>query len=200
MGSKDPTPYSLAGTHKYTQMAIRKIPDDIIHSSLLRQPDNTNPAFVTNFRLTIPKVRKGVFFCTEVSFPSMTMEPIKMPVPLAPAMKFFGDKIEHGELGVKFIVNEDFSNWLEMADWFSKSLNYYGFFQDGSQARMLNEIVDSAQILILNNKKNPVARILFDGLMITGLGGMGMNSAVADNTILVCDATFQFTSYDIRDP
>jgi hypothetical protein len=101
---------------------------------------------------------------------------------------------------VKFIVNEDFSNWFEMSDWFRKSLNYYGFFRDGSQARMLNEIADSGQLLILNNKKYPIARILFDGLMITGLGGMGMNSAVSDNSILVCDATFQFTSYDIKDP
>ena len=181
-------------------MAVPQLPDDITYGILNRQPVETNPSYVTNFRLMIPKVRKGVFFCTEVSFPSMTMEPMKVPVPLAPSMKFFGDKIEHGELGVKFIVNEDFSNWFEMSDWFRKSLNYYGFFKDGSQARMLNEIVDSGQLLILNNKKNPVARILFDGLLITGLGGMGMNSAVSDNSILVCDATFQFTSYDIKDP
>jgi hypothetical protein len=181
-------------------MAIPQLPDDITYGILNRQPVETNPSYVTNFRLMIPKVRKGIYFCTEVSFPSMTMEPVKVPVPLAPSMKFFGDKIEHGELGVKFIVNEDFSNWFEMSDWFRKSLNYYGFFKDGSQARMLNEIVDSGQLLILNNKKNPVARILFDGLMITGLGGMGMNSAVSDNSILVCDATFQFTSYDIKDP
>lgn len=181
-------------------MTTPKIPDDIIFGALNRQPQDTNPAFVTNFRLMIPKVRRGVFFCTEVSFPSMTMEPLKVPVPLAPSLKFFGDKIEHGDLGVKFIVNEDFSNWFEMSDWFRKSLNYYGYFQDGSQARMLNEIVDSGQILILNNKKAPVARILFDGLMITGLGGMAMNSAVSDTTTLVCDATFQFTSYEIKDP
>lgn len=181
-------------------MTAPKLPDDIDFGILNRQPIDTNPSFTTNFRLMIPKVRKGVYFCTEVSFPSMTMEPLKVPVPQAPALKFFGDKIDHGDLGVRFIVNEDFSNWFEMSDWFTKSLNYYGFFRDGSQARMLNEIADSGQLLILNNKKNPVARILFDGLIITGLGGMGMNSAVADNSILVCDATFQFTSYDIKDP
>jgi hypothetical protein len=181
-------------------MAIPQIPIDSIAGAFSRQPIDTNASYVTNFQLMIPKVRKGVYFCTEVSFPSMTMEPLKVPVPLAPAMKFFGDKVEHGDLGVKFIVNEDFSNWFEMSDWFRKSLNYYGFFKDGSQARMMNNIIDTGQILILNNKRNPVARILFDGLIITGLGGMSMNSAVSDTTSLICDATFQFTSYDIKDP
>lgn len=167
---------------------------------LQRQPINTNPSFTTNFRLMIPKVRSSVFFCTEVSFPQTTMEPLKISVPLSPSLKFFGDKIQHGELTIKFIINEDFSNWFDMTDWFRKTQNYYGYFQDGSQARMLNEIADSGQLLILNNKKNPVARILFDGLMITALGNMPMNSAVADNTILTCDATFQFTGFDIKDP
>lgn len=179
---------------------LPKLPDDIVYGALNRQPKNTNPAFTTNYRLMIPKVRSGVFFCTEVSFPALTMEPVKIPVPLAPSLKFFGNKIDHGELVVKFLVNEDFSNWYEMSDWFRKSLNYYGFFKDNSQARLLNNITDSGQLLILNNKKYPVARILFDGLMITGLGAMPMNSGVADAPFITVDASFQFTAYDIKEP
>lgn len=181
-------------------MTVPKIPDDIVSGSLNRQPINTNPAFATNYRLMIPKVRNSVFFCTEVSFPSLTMEPIRVVVPFASTLKFFGNKIDHGELTVKFVVNEDFSNWFEMSDWFRKSLNYYGFFKDGSQARMMNLIADSGQLLILNNKKSPVARVLFDGLMITGLSSLPMNSGVADAPYITCDATFQFTAYDIKDP
>lgn len=179
-------------------MTVPKLPDDISFGALSRIPIDTNPAYVTNFRLMIPKVRKGIFFCTEVSFPSLTMEPIKIPLLRSPAVKFFGNKIDHGELGVKFIVNEDYSNWIEMSNWFTTTLDYYGFFQGKPQ--MQDDLVQAAQILILNNKKAPVARILFDGLMITALGSMGMNSSVSDNSILVCDATFQFTSYEIVDP
>jgi hypothetical protein len=177
-----------------------RVPDDIVQSALNRQPVNTNVAYSTNFRLMIPKVRSGIYFCTEVTFPSLTMEPVKVPVPFAPSLKFFGNSIEHGDLTVKFIVNEDYSNWNEMSDWFKNSLNYYGFFRDNSQARLLNVITDGGQLLMLNNKKHPVARVLFDGLMITSLGALPMNSGVADNTILTCDATFQFTSFDIKEP
>jgi hypothetical protein len=36
--------------------------------------------------------------------------------------------------------------------------------------------------------------------MITSLAGMPMNSSVSDNAPLICDATFQFTAYDIKEP
>ena len=58
---------------------------------------------------------------------------------------------------------------------------------------------DLKLLVMLNNKKNPVARIVFDGLMITGLSNIPFNSAVADAPIITCDATFQFTSYEIKD-
>ena len=85
-----------------------RVPDDIKFSPLNRQPINTNPSFSTNFRLMIPKIRSGIYFCTEATFPSLTMEPIKVPVPLSPSLKFFGNKIDHGDLSVKFIVNDDY--------------------------------------------------------------------------------------------
>lgn len=176
------------------------IPDDIIPSALNRQPANTNPAFSTNFRLMIPKVRSAIYFCTEVTFPSLTMEALKIPVPLGPSLKFFGNKIEHGDLQVKFILNENFDNWRDMSNWFTSSLNYYGFFRDGTENRLRNVIVDTGQLLMLDNKKRPVARILFDGLMITSLGNIPLNSSVADASPMTCDATFQFTAFDIKDP
>ena len=176
------------------------IPDDIVPSALNRQPKNTNPAFSTNFRLMIPKVRSAVYFCTEVSFPSLTMEPLKVPVPFGPSLKFFGNKIDHGDLTVKFLLNENFDNWRDMSDWFTKSLNYYGYFRDNTENRLRNVLVDTGQLLILDNKKAPVARVLFDGLMITSLGNIPLNSAVADVSPMTCDATFQFTAFDIKEP
>lgn len=165
---------------------------------LNKVPDNTNPAFSTNFRLMIPKVKEGVYFCTEVNMPGLEMAPISLSFNRAASYNFFGDKINHGELTIKFLVNENFSNWFELSNWFTKSINYYGFFRDDTQARMQDVLVDSGQLLILNNKKNPVAKFVFDKLMITGLGNMPMNSSVSDNGLMTCDATFQFTSYDLE--
>jgi hypothetical protein len=184
-----------------TQLGFRNVAIDSDRLAGIQKkiPLNTNPAFNTNFRLMIPKVRQGIYFCTQVEFPSLTMTPINVSFNRAASLNFFGDKIEQDSLSVKFIVNENYSNWQEMSDWFSKSINYYGFFRDNSQARMNDIVVDSTQLVILNNKKVPKVRISFDGLMITSLGNMPMNSGVSDATMLTCDASFQFTSFDIQE-
>lgn len=177
-----------------------RLPDDIVPSPLNRQPTNTNPAFSTNYRLMIPKVRDGIYFCTEVVFPSMTMDTIKIPIPTGNTLRFYGNKVEHGDLAVKFVVNDDFSNWKQMSDWFLETFDYLSFFRGDASNRLVRGVTDSSQLLILNNKKNPVARVVFDHLFITNLSSLPMNSQVADNTVLTCDATFQFTSLDIVDP
>lgn len=175
-----------------------EIDSDRLAGITTKIPKNTNLAYSTNFRLMIPKVKQGVYFCTEINMPGLDMAPISLSFNRAATYNFYGDKITHGELTIKFLVNEDFSNWFELSDWFTKSINYYGFFRDDTQARMQDVLVDSGQLLILNNKKNPVAKFVFDKLMITGLGNMPMNSAVSDNSPITCDATFQFTSYDLE--
>lgn len=175
---------------------VPTIPKDRGAGILAQMPENTNPAFATNFRLMIPKVRLATFFCTEVTFPDMTCDPVKIPVPMAPSIKFFGNKITHGDLGIRFIVNEDYSNYQQLTDWYKKSLVYEDFFKTGIDTN-INLMSNTGHLLILSNKKNPVARFRFDGLMITGIGTIDYNSALTDATAVTTSATFQFTSYDL---
>ena len=173
------------------------IPQDRSPGILQNIPENTNVALASNFRLVIPKVRSGIYFCTEVSFPDMTCEPMKVPVPMAPAMKFFGHKITHGDMTVRFIVNEDYSNYQQMVDWYKSTLVYEDFFKTGLDTN-INLLSNVGHLLILSNKKNPVARFRFDGLMITAITSIEYNSALTDSTATTATATFQFTSYDLE--
>jgi hypothetical protein len=172
------------------------IPQDRVAGALQNTPENTNPSFASNFRLMIPKVRSGVYFCTEVSFPDMTCEPIRVPMRMAPALKFFGHKITHGDMTVKFIVNEDYSNYQQMVDWYKSTLVFEDFFKTGIDTS-INLLSNVGHLLILSNKKNPVARFRFNGLMITGITSIEYNSALTDATATTATATFAFSSYDL---
>ena len=164
---------------------------------LKRQPLNTNPAFSSNFRLVIPKVRSGVYFCTEVIFPDMTCDAVKLPVPMAPSIKFFGNKVAHGDLSVKFVINEDYSNYNQMSDWFKSTLVFGDFFT-GNTSRDNNIISNQGHLLILSNKKNPIAKFHMHGLMITSLSSIDYNSAMTDASATTATATFQFSTYDLE--
>lgn len=172
------------------------IPQDRVAGAVQNTPENTNPAFASNFRLVIPKVRSGVYFCSEVSFPDLTCEPVRVPMRMAPALKFFGNKITHSDMTIRFIVNEDYSNYQQMSDWYKATLVYEDFFKTGLDTS-INLLSNVGHLLILSNKKNPVARFRFDGLMITSLTSIEYNSSLTDSTATTATATFAFTSYDL---
>jgi hypothetical protein len=174
-----------------------QIPRDREGGILKRQPLNTNPAFASNFRLVIPKVRGGVYFCTEVSFPELVCDPVKIPVPMAPSLKFFGNKVSHGDLSVKFVVNEDYSNYGQMNDWFKSTLVFSDFFT-GNTSSSIDIVTNTGYLLILTNKKTPIAKFHLNGLMITGLSSIEYNSAMTDASATTATATFQFSTYDLE--
>ena len=115
---------------------------------------------------------------------------------MAPALKFFGHKITHGDMTVKFIVNEDYSNYQQMVDWYKSTLVYEDFFKTGIDTS-INLLSNVGHLLILSSKKNPVARFRFDGMMITAITSIEYNSALTDATATTATATFAFTSYDL---
>jgi len=172
------------------------IPTDRVSGILNGIPEDTNVALASNYRLIIPKVRSGIYFCTEVSFPDLTCEPMKVPMPFAPSLKFFGHKITHGDMTVKFIVNEDYSNYQQMVDWYISTLVYEDFFKTGIDTS-INLLSNVGHLLVLSSKKNPVARFRFDGMMITAITSIEYNSALTDATATTATATFAFTSYDL---
>ena len=174
-----------------------KIPTDRKAGILQNQPVNTNIAFASSFRLMIPKVRLGLYFCTEVTFPDLTCEPVRLPMPFAPSLKFFGNKITHGDMTVKFVINEDYSNYNQMNDWYKTSLVYEDFFKTGNDLNS-NLVSNSGTLLILSSNKNPIAQFRLNGLLITGLTSIEYNAALTDASPTTATATFQFSSYDLE--
>lgn len=173
------------------------IPKDREAGILNNQPANTNLAFASNFRLVIPKVKQATYFLTEVNFPDMTCEPVRVANPFAGSIKFFGNKIAHSDMTVKFIINEDYSNYNELNDWFKSTLVYDDFFAKVPDTNV-NLLSNTAHLLILSSKKNPIVRFRFDGLMITGLSSIDYNSALTDAQPATATATFTFSTYDVE--
>ena len=140
-----------------------------------------------------------MYFCTEVTFPDMTCEAIKLTpsIPVMGSVKFFGNKIAHGDMSVKFMVNEDYSNYTQMSDWF-KATMVMSDFLPGNMDTGINVVSNVGHLLILSNKKNPIAKFQLNGLMITGLSSIDYNSALTDATATTATATFQFSTYDLE--
>jgi hypothetical protein len=128
-------------------------------------------------------------------FPDFSCDAIRLPARFAPTLKFYGNKVTHGDMTVKFIVNENYSNYKQAEDWFKTSLVWEDFFKTGDDFKQLSNV---GYLLILSNKKNPIARFTLNGLFITNLTNIEYNNGLTDTPVATATATFQFSTYDLE--
>jgi hypothetical protein len=69
------------------------------------------------------------------------------------------------------------------------------FFKTGDDFKQLSNV---GYLLILSNKKNPIARFTLNGLFITNLTNIEYNNGLTDTPVATATATFQFSTYDLE--
>ena len=81
------------------------------------QPTNLNYLSPVNFDLSINKLPKTRYFCTAINIPTINMSETTHDTTLAIQSHLPGDKITFDPLNVKFVVDEDMTNYKEIFNW-----------------------------------------------------------------------------------
>ena len=163
--------------------------------ALANSPINTNLAMATNFRFVCEKVQGVTYFCTSATTPSLSSSPaILNHMFAANDIKFPGGR-SPSDLSIRFIVNEDFSNYMEMLRWQRSGVPYKDF----------NEIVpeykgnvNHGKLFMLNNKKNPVVMMTFSNLIPTQISGFTLTQSETDPTPIYATVSFVFDAFRIE--
>ena len=153
------------------------------------QPINTNIALNTNFRFILNKVPGVTYFCTSITTPSSSSTPISYDYITAAPFKVPGGKTST-DVSIRFIISEDFTNYMEMVKWFRSGMPYRDFTEIVSE-RLAGP--SDGQMLLLNNKKNPMYMINYRNLIPTSLSGFTLSHAETEPAVL--NAVVQFV-YD----
>ena len=160
------------------------------------QPTNTNPLSPTGFRFVISRLPNVVFFGQAANLPGFTFNHIEYKTPMSPTIPVPGDSVEFEDLIIKFMVNENITNWLEIYNWVKalsriKELNLDT--QNGQEAR-----VSDATLFILTSSRNVNIKIFFRDLFPINLTSLDFDATVTDIDPLIADGTFKFCYYDIE--
>lgn len=157
------------------------------------QAINTNLALNTNFRFILKKVPGITYFCTSITTPASSSTPIVLDYITAAPLKIPGGK-SSTDVSIRFIISEDFSNYMEMVKWFRSGVPYRNF----------KEVVpehlagpSDGQMLLLNNKKNPMSMINFRNLIPTSISGFTLSSSEPEPSVLNAVVSFVYDSYQI---
>lgn len=157
------------------------------------QAVNTNLALNTNFRFVLKKIPYCTYFCTSMTTPSSSADPILYDYITAAPLKIPGGRT-NTDVSIRFIISEDFKNYVEMVRWFRSSTAYKDF------SEILPEDLvgpSDAQMLLLNNKKNPVYMINYRNMIPTSLSGFTLSSGETEPSVLTATVQFVYDTYTV---
>ena len=157
-----------------------------------RQPKNLNYFIPTGFKFMIDKIPNVNFFCQSCNLPGLSAGQFLQVTPLRD-MPIAGDKVQMNELRVRFVIDEELQNWLEIYNWI-KTIT----FPDNQEQYKQENVYSDGMLTLLTSNKNVQYVAKFTNLFPIDLTDIEMSSDVADAEVVASDATFAYTTYNIE--
>jgi len=164
------------------------------------QPSNKSFLSPQGFRFNIQRLPHVNYFCTTASVPDITMGQIdtvdntfiKLPVP--------GDKLVFGLLNLRFRVDEDMKNFLEVYNWLI-GLGYPDNFEQRANIskgiQNVGEVYSDGSLMIMTSNYQPNIEAKFIDMYPVSLSSVDFNIEQTDVTYLQADVNFAYRKYEL---
>ena len=169
-------------------------------SAINTQPDNKNMLSPTGFRFVLNRTPNVNYFTYSVPIPTLTLGEIDTENPNV-RLPFPGDKLRFEPLSIRFRVDEDLQNYLEIHNW----LLSLGYPEDISKSgygkgayNTSGAVYSDGSLLILSSHQNTNLRINFKNLFPISLTELNFDASLTDIEYLEATATFRYSLYEIE--
>jgi hypothetical protein len=170
------------------------------------QIENRNFLAPTGFKFNLKRSPKVAFFCNEANIPDLNLGVAIQPNYLRD-IPTPGDKIDFGDLTLRFLVDENLENYLELQDWI-RGLGYPESVQEfrdlaaegivkGPYAKDRQNIYSDGTLQILSSNLVPKFNVNFKDLFPISLTTLTFDATDTDIQYFTAESTFKYTSYEI---
>ena len=180
----------------------------VVKKSIIGQIENRNFLSPTGFQFIMNRAPKVSYFGNSVSIPSISLGVANFAnylkdIPLP------GDKMEFGDLSLRFLVDENLDNYIEIYNWiralgFPESIDEIKDWQkkdyDIAQPdKSTQSFFSDATLEILTSSQNPNFKVKFQEMWPSALSALEFDATDEDISYLTADVTFKYTLYNITD-
>ena len=186
-------------------MPTRKPPADRPGPTPIKNRNFLSP---TGFKFAITRSPAAAFFCNQANIPSMDLGVAIQPTYLKD-IEVPGDKLQFGDLTIRFMVDEDLFNYMEIQNWM-RGLGYpekldqlSDLHKGGKLANQFNRegenIYSDATLQILSNNLIPRFQVFFRDVFPYSLTTVNFDATDTDIEYFTAEASFKYTVYNIQD-
>ena len=185
-------------------MAIRKPPADSPGTPLT----NRNFLSPVGFKFSLKRAPGVAFFCNQANIPSMDLGIAEQPSYLR-NIPIPGDKIQFGDLTLRFLVDEDLVNYMELQKWisglgFPESMNEFRELEGeavlpGNFGNAGDDIYSDGTLQILSSNLVPAFQVVFNDLFPYTLSTITFDATDTDIEYFTADVSFKYTIYNLTD-
>jgi len=185
-------------------MATRKPPADRPGTPL----SNRNFLSPVGFKFSLKRAPGVAFFCNQANIPSLDLGIAEQPTWLK-NIDVPGDKIQFGDLTLRFLVDEDLVNYMELQRW----IRGLGYPEDMEEFRKLegetvmasnfgksgDQIYSDGTLQILSSNLVPSFQVVFTDLFPYTLSTVTFDATDTDIEYFTADVSFKYTIYNLTD-
>ena len=173
-------------------------------TAFYKQIQNRNFLSPIGFKFTLTKSPKISFFANSARIPEINLGTAIQPTYLK-NIDIPGDKLTYGDFNLRFIVDEQLENYMEVHNWLT-GLGYPETTQEYKDLIVSNNISDpqnafcDGNLHILNSNYRDVAIVKFKDLFPISLSSLEFASDETDTNYFTAEVTFKYTVYNILGP
>ena len=175
--------------------------------------ENRNFLSPVGFKFALKRVPKVAFFCNQANIPDLTLGIAEQPTYLK-NIPVPGDKIEFGDFNLRFLVDEDLGNYMEIQNWirglgFPDTLLEFDELEKsdpmfrgggfGQFARSGDKIYSDGTLQILSSNLVPQFQVVFKDLFPYSLTTLSFDATDTDIEYFTADVSFKYTIYGLTD-
>lgn len=174
-----------------------------------KQIVNRNFLQPSQFLFTLTRAPKVTFFSNTSNIPAMNLGVVEFETPLK-SIPQPGDKITFEDFNLKFLVDENLENYLEVYKWI-KGLGYPEDLQQiydlqREDSRNSNPRIDGQMnvfsdgtLQVLNSNQRPNFLVKFYDMFPYGLTTLLFDATLTDSSPFSAEVKFKYTYFEITD-
>lgn len=185
-------------------MATRKKPAERPGTPI----ENRNFLSPTGFKFALKRSPAAAFFCNQANIPSLDLG-IAQQTSYLKDIDIPGDKIVFGDLTLRFLVDEDLFNYMEIQNWI-RGLGYPEKLSQlsdldksgkitGNFAKRGENIYSDATLQVLSNSLVPKFQVMFKDVFPYSLSTITFDATDTDVEYFTAEVSFKYTIYTLSD-